>query len=58
MIYDRIRYDMIRYDMIRYDMRDAIRYVMIYGMIWYIFNCSWLDTRWQNYSTHLRTNIT
>jgi len=26
---------MICYDMIRYD------------MIWYIFNCNWIHTRWQ-----------
>ena len=28
-------------------------------MIWYIFiNCNWVDTRWQQYSTHLHTNST
>jgi len=28
-------------------------------MIWYdIFNCNWVDTRWQWYSTHLHTNNT
>ena len=47
--YDTIWYDvwyMIRYDMIWYDM---IWYDMIwYDMIWYdIFNCNWVDTRWQ-----------
>jgi hypothetical protein len=27
--------------------------------IWYIFiNCSWVATRWQQYSTHLHTNST
>jgi hypothetical protein len=24
----------------------------------YVFNRSWVDTRWQQYSTHLRTNNT
>jgi hypothetical protein len=24
----------------------------------YIFNCNWVDTRWQQYSTHLRANST
>jgi hypothetical protein len=24
----------------------------------YIFNCSWVDTRWQQYITHLHTNST
>jgi hypothetical protein len=27
-------------------------------MIWYIFNRSWVDTRWQQYITHLHTNST
>jgi len=28
-------------------------------MIWYIFvNCNWVDTRWQQYSTHLHANST
>jgi hypothetical protein len=27
-------------------------------MIWYIFNCNMVDTRWQQYSTHLHTNST
>jgi hypothetical protein len=27
-------------------------------MVWYIFNCNWVDTRWQCYSTHLQTNNT
>ena len=27
-------------------------------VIRYIFNCSWVDTRWQEYSTHLHTNNT
>jgi hypothetical protein len=27
-----------------------------YGIVRYIFNCSWVDTRWQLYSTHLHTN--
>jgi hypothetical protein len=26
--------------------------------IWYIFNCNWVDTRWQQSSTHLHTNST
>ena len=33
-------------DMIRYD------------MIWYIFNCNWVATRWQLFSTHIHTNNT
>jgi hypothetical protein len=33
------------YDMIRYDMI-------------YFINCSWVATRWQQYSTHLHTNST
>jgi hypothetical protein len=24
----------------------------------YIFNCSWVDTQWQQYVTHLHTNNT
>jgi hypothetical protein len=32
---------------------DMIRY-----MIWYIFNRNWVDTRWQQYSTHLHANST
>ena len=27
-------------------------------MIWYIFSCNWVDTRWQQYSSHLHTNST
>jgi len=29
-------------------------------LIWYdiFFNCSWVDTLWQQYSTHLHTNNT
>ena len=46
-------YDMMWYDMIWYD----IWYDMIYNMI-YLFNCSWVDTRWQQYSTHLHKNGT
>jgi len=51
-----IRYDII-YDMIRYGMR---RSDIFYDMIWYdIFvNCNWVETRWQQYSTHLHTNNT
>jgi hypothetical protein len=33
------------YDMIRHD------------MIRYIFNCNWVDIRWQQYSSHLHTNM-
>jgi hypothetical protein len=33
------------------------RLIMIYDMI-YIFNRSWVDTRWQQYITHLHTNST
>jgi hypothetical protein len=48
--------DMIWYDMIWYDM---IWYDMIWYMIWYdIFNCNWVATRWQEFSTELqRTDI-
>jgi hypothetical protein len=45
--YDMIWYGMVRYDMIWHD---------IWYMIWYIFNRDWVDTRWQQYSTHLHTN--
>jgi hypothetical protein len=66
MICDMIWYDMIWYvwyDMIYDDMWcDMIWYVIWYMWydIWYgIFvNCNWVDTRWQQYSTHLRTNNT
>ena len=27
-------------------------------MIWYIFNCNWVATRWQLFSTHIHTNNT
>ena len=27
-------------------------------MIWYIFSCNWVDTRWQQYSSHLHTSST
>ena len=53
-------YYMVWYD-IWYDIYDMIRY-MIY--IWYdtlydiSVNCNWVDTRWQQYSTHLHTNST
>jgi hypothetical protein len=34
-------------------------YMISYDMIYiYIFNCNWVDTRWQQYSTHLHTNNT
>ena len=69
--YDMIWYDMIWYDMIWYDMiwYDMIWYDMIWymtwhdeiwydDMIWYIFNCNCVATRWQQYSTHLHTNST
>jgi len=66
--YDMIWYDMIWYDMIWYDMiwYDMIWYDMIwYDMIWYdmiiwydIFNCNWVATRWQLFSTHIHTNNT
>ena len=54
---------MIWYDTIRYITYDTIRYDTIwYDMIWYdmiyLFNCSWVDTRWQQYSTHLHKNGT
>ena len=31
--------------------------IAVYINILY-FNCSWVDTRWQQYSTHLHTNST
>jgi hypothetical protein len=58
--YDMIWYDMIWYDMI-YDMMYDVMWCMIYVMIYdsyYIFNRNWVDTRWQQYSTHLHTNNT
>jgi hypothetical protein len=27
-------------------------------LLLFIFNCNWVDTRWQQYSTHLHTNST
>jgi hypothetical protein len=30
----------------------------IYIYIYTYFNCSWVDTLWQQYSTHLHTNCT
>ena len=33
-------------------------FVIWYDMIWYIFSCNWVDTRWQQYSSHLHTNST
>ena len=27
-------------------------------IIWYIFSCNWVDTRWQQYSSHLHTSST
>jgi hypothetical protein len=72
MIYDMIHdiwYDMIRYDMIYMIWYDMIWYDMIYDMTWWydtwyiiwydIFvKCSWVDTQWQQYSTHLYANNT
>jgi len=37
---------LLLYDMIWYD------------MIWYIFNCNWVATQWQLFSTHVHTNNT
>jgi hypothetical protein len=31
---------------------------MIIYIFIYLFNCNWVDTRWQKYSTHLHTNNT
>jgi hypothetical protein len=32
---------------------------VIYSKLWYdIFNCKWVTTRWQSYSTHIHTNNT
>ena len=63
--YDMIWHDMIWYDMIWYDMiwYDMIWYDMIwYDVTWYdmiyIVNCNSVDTRWQQYSTHIHTNNT
>jgi hypothetical protein len=61
-------YYIIWYGMI-YDICDMI-YDILYDTIWYdiyhmwfdiwcdIFNRSWVDTRWQQYNTHLHTNGT
>jgi len=35
-----------------------IRYDIWYDMIWYIFNCNWVATPWQLFSTHIHTNNT
>jgi hypothetical protein len=37
--------------------RLAFHLLMMYDML-YIFNCSWVDTWWQQYITHLQTNST
>ena len=57
--YDKIWHDMIY--MIWYDTIDMIRYdiCMMYDMIRYdiyFVNCNWVDTRWQQYGTHLHKN--
>jgi len=56
-----IRYD-IWYNMIRYDRIYAMIYDTIYDiwyyMTWYMFNCNWIATRWQSFSTHIHTNNT
>jgi hypothetical protein len=31
---------------------------MIYDMLYDIFNCNWVATRWQQYSTNIHTNNT
>jgi len=31
-------------------------YIYMYVMIYDIFNCNWVATRWQQYSTHIHTN--
>jgi hypothetical protein len=33
-------------------------YYYYYYYYYFIFNCNWIDTRWQQYSTHLHTNST
>ena len=33
-------------------------YSSIYIFIYFIFSCNWVDTRWQQYSSHLHTNST
>jgi hypothetical protein len=38
-----------------------LHYITLYYIILYyicIFNCNWVDTRWQQYSSHLHTNST
>jgi len=57
MIWYMIWYNMIWYGMIWYDM---ICYDVMWYDIWYdIFvNCDWVDSRLQQYSTHLHTNST
>jgi hypothetical protein len=47
----------------RWVQRPEILYNIIWCDIWYaiwydIFNCNWVDTRWQWYSRHLHTNNT
>jgi hypothetical protein len=38
---------------------ESFRMIHIQCMIWYIFfNCSWVDTQWHLYRTHLHTNNT
>jgi len=62
MIYDMMIWYMI-YD-IWYMIYDMIYDMMWYDMIWYMkwhdifVNCNWVDTRWQQYSTHIHTNNT
>ena len=53
--YDDMIYDMI-YD-IWYDIYD-MWYIIYKNYIDIFVNCSWVDTRWQQYSTHLHTDST
>jgi hypothetical protein len=36
----------------------ATGFASTYSRWWYIFNCSWVATRWQLFSTHVHTNNT
>jgi hypothetical protein len=41
-----------------YTHRDVHLLLLLLLLLLCIFNCNWVDTRWQQYSTHLHTNST